>query len=211
MSSPPVPSDDELNALLDKLLSPAARAQVEIALVAHPDVAQRLADLQRVMTQLDQFKHAALPTPSRDLSGDILRAIQNEAQANSSNPQPEPALSHRLTARRPVMLTLGLQAIIALVGVVALAWQSIPFVQHLSLTALATSLLSIQDWIRRLFTVELAPSPTRLTNWSIIDMGQASPLWAIGFVIVALLWFIGNGILLRPQFFLRLSRRFSHD
>ena len=187
MSNLPPITDDELNAYLDNLLSRTERGRVDAALATQPVLAQRLADLQQVFAELDLLKHADLPTPSHDLSLDVLRAIQSTA------------LMQRATVSStsvPTSLTaaLCLQAALAIVGVAVLLpllqirWPFDVFVASSLISTTSSVQSGFSRWLTWLSTVQ----PT-------VDLSNALPLWGLCFGAILLLWLVGNGVLLSPQ------------
>lgn len=187
MSNLPPITDDELNAYLDNLLSRTERGRVEAALATQPALAQRLADLQQVFAELDLLKHADLPTPSHDLSLDVLRAIQSTALTQRATVS-STSVPTSLTAALCLQVALAIVGVAALLPLLHIRWPFDVFVASSLISTTSSVQSGFSQWLTWLSTVQ----PT-------VDLSNALPMWGLCFGAILLLWLVGNGVLLSPQ------------
>ncbi len=185
--------DDTLNACLDLALDSAKRAEAEAHLATCPQCAARLASMRSVFAALEALPEAGL---TRDLSVGVVNAIRAKTVAR-------PALT---PAIRVVFVA---QALLALVVVAVALPFGMQFVETLSDFDLPiTTITSLIPNFQFAFTL---PSPEALIPTNLFALPTQLPViefstlaMTICLALVTLLWFVGNGLLLRPT---RKARR----
>jgi hypothetical protein len=180
------PDEATLNEFLDEVLDPEIRRQVEAHLSLCLSCSAHLRELEAVFVSLESLSEKPL---GRDLTPAVMAAIR-----------PAGGLP------RGFRVALAAQAI-GIIGAIFLGWSSLRAgTEELYITLLGTHLVdganTLSDflttvWFNTLYaldhlisgSIEFIYLPQRV-SWPTLD----SWLWV---AVLALLWFIGNGLLLR--------------
>jgi hypothetical protein len=174
--------DTILNEYLDSTLSPSHSAEVETHLAACPECAAGLAALRAVFVSLSAMPELAL---ERNLAPAILAAIQKK-----------PAPSHRAAAPQqphPLLkFAFASQAILTLLALI-LATQLIP--SDLLTSNIQYPILNIQS----LISTQSVQFPITNYQFPIINLQSPISNYQLPLLaLAALLFIVGNGVLLRP-------------
>lgn len=183
--------DALLNEYLDAVLAPDRRAEVEAHLAQCSDCAARLSDLRSLFAALEAMPDAPL---ARDLSVAVIAAFR---RPRLQNPVAHPALR----------IALAVQAFAALVLLGAAApfvvrapqWVAASQFGERATSAIATAVTGFtSEWL----AAPAAAQRTMSESFEMLRRLTLPPLpWQnVGLCLsaVALLWLLGNGLLLRP-------------
>ena len=172
-----------LNEYLDGTLEMQSRLRLEAHLNTHPEAATKLAELRHVFTQLDDLPEVPL---WRSLAPSVVAALPKAQKPQMRLP-------------RPYRLALFAQAIAGIVVLIALA---LPLVASIQLPPDIPSfqlLISLSPIITDIGNI-IVSAQALLTGLSkLVAPQQIQSLWPLGMCLglIALIWGIGNGLLLR--------------
>jgi hypothetical protein len=185
-------TNDTLNAYLDDALTPTARAEAEAHLAICASCAAQLHMLHAVFASLAALPEVSL---SRDLSASVVASIKP-----ARTPLTRPVIN-------PVMrVALAFQLVLALVALAV----ALPFVVQLTASLPALTSFNLANtglqWListYQTFTTSFRPEtliPT--TNFTslftqIPTLELSTAIIVLSLTAVTLLWFVGNGLLLR--------------
>jgi hypothetical protein len=177
-------TDLTLNAYVDSDLDPAARREADAHLATCPECAARLAMLHSLVTEIESLPDLPL---QRDLSRSVVAALQPKRV-----PVTKPTLN---PAARLVFALQALVALAALAIALPFAAQLIPAID---LSALANAQSLISDLQSPIINLQL---PTLdFTQLATLTSGLPTvgiTTLIISAIAITLLWFVGNGLLLR--------------
>ncbi len=181
-------NEETFNAYLDVTLDPASRAEADAHLATCPECGARLASLRVMFTSLERLPDAGL---ARDLSVGVVKAIKAKQAAR---PALTPAIRIMFVA----------QALLALVVAAIALPLGMRFLESLSdfelPVATINSLISNFQFSFTLPTLETFIPTNLFTVPAQLPVAEFSTLaMTIGLLGVTALWFVGNGLLLRPM------------
>lgn len=180
-------NEEILDSYLDAAIDQATRIEVDTHLATCPECAARLEALRSVFAVLEELPEVSL---ARDLSVGVVMAIK-------AKPVARPVLA---PAIRVVFVA---QALLALVVVAVALPLGMQFVETLSDFELpVATLTSLIPSFQVGFSL---PSPEALIPSNVFALPTQLPVaefstlaMTIGLAAVTVLWFVGNGLLLRP-------------
>jgi hypothetical protein len=185
-------TDDTLNAFLDHALTPTARAEAESHLGTCASCAAQLNTLRAVFASLEALPEVPL---SRDISASVIASIK-PARTPSTRPVINPVMR----------VALAFQLLLALIALAV----ALPFVIQLTAALPALSSFNLANtglqWLTstyQTFATSFRPETliptTDITSLftQIPTLELSTAIIVLSLTAVTILWFVGNGLLLR--------------
>jgi hypothetical protein len=185
-------TNDTLNAYLDHALTPATRAEAEAHLATCTSCTAQLSTLRAIFASLEALPEIPL---SRDLSASVVASIR-PARTPSTRPVINPVMRVALAFQ----LLLALVALAIAVPFVAQITAALPTLSSFNLANTSLQwLTSTYQTFTTSFRPETLIPTTDLTSLftQIPTLQLSTAIIVLSLTAVTLLWFVGNGLLLR--------------